>query len=78
LSHIGPKDVKDDLDPHKVGGCCQIMTKKIIKHGIKLHLFGHFHSERGVQKSGKTFFVNCSSIENGGRYIAEPVYVEFD
>jgi len=78
LSHYGPKNVYDDLNPHKVRGYSQIMTKKIIKHGIKLHLFGHFHSERGVKKYGNTVFVNCSSIEKGGRNIAEPVYIEYN
>lgn len=64
LTHGPPYDILDLCQDGHVG--CEILAKKIEESGIKYHIFGHIHEQRGTFFDGITRYINASSLD--GRY----------
>lgn len=78
VTHGPPRGILDQAAPHygtEHFGCDDLReVVQTIKPQI--HLFGHIHGGRGMQKIGDTTFVNASMVNEAYQQVYEPFVVE--
>lgn len=72
ITHTPPFGV---LDAEEKYGC-RDLTQRLELLRLKLHIFGHVHSGHGVEKRGKTTYVNASICDEEYEPIQAPIVVD--
>lgn len=58
-------------------GTCRGLDAAVARSGARLHVFGHFHEQRGVQHSRGVTLVNASTCDHSYRAVKGSTVIDF-
>lgn len=75
VTHGPPYGIMDRV-PRGVLVGCEMLLDKVLSLNLKVHVFGHIHCGYGVEKRGKTTFVNASNLDEDYMPANPPIVLE--
>ena len=68
ITHGPPKSILDQLDDSSRVGCPALLSR-VMQVKPKVHLFGHIHCARGIDKVDNTIFINAAALDDNYRLV---------
>lgn len=75
LTHGPPSGILDYTQAGEYAGCRELLAA-VGEIGPKVHVFGHIHEGRGIEKRDGVTFINASSISANYRQLYPPFVLE--
>ena len=77
ITHGPPLGILDELEDGERAGCPALLNK-VMKVKPKVHLFGHIHCARGIDRVDNTIFVNAAVLDDSYKLLnVSPFEIEF-
>jgi Icc-related predicted phosphoesterase len=76
ITHGPPRGILDELeDSSRVG--CPALLSKVLSVKPKVHVFGHIHCARGIDRIDRTIYINAAVLDESYRLVeAAPFEIE--
>lgn len=73
ITHGPPKSILDQLeDSSRVG--CPALLNKVMQIKPRVHVFGHIHCSRGIDKIDNTIFINAATLDESYKPVDLPPF----
>jgi predicted phosphodiesterase len=57
---------------------CEVLRERVKQVKPRLHIFGHIHGGRGIERIDGTLFINASVLNEQYEYTNKPITLDFD
>jgi len=75
ITHGPPNGILDLSEAGEYAGCTALL-EAVREIAPRVHLFGHIHEGRGIERQDGVTFINASSVNANYRQLYPPVVME--
>lgn len=76
ITHCPPKGILDTTYKGEQIGCRELALRIMSLKKLKMHVFGHVHSSRGIDISGGLSYINASNVDEKYKPVFKPYVFE--